>query len=219
MQTIEQNQVVEKQVVEKQEVSGDTIAIQRKEFNVIMQFVSAVKRMREAQRQQFASKKPVDIKHAKECEADVDAYLTESIFKAGSTSKGHIQQPATGNQQPAFNEDTIGQLIQAKVKHQNLILRKEEQLQGITDHQSDAAIQLFEDIQDLKYDLTSIDQALIAEKEKHKTFLQNRLTQYRHELHDNMKPHEQEELSNLINATVRKIGELDTELKKLQGNG
>lgn len=180
------------------------------EWEAIRAFIGTVALMRKAQKQQFSNgNKPVDIKRAKEYEADVDAYLDELILKQETRN----QQPETGNQ---FNEDKIGQLIQAKVKHQNLIQKKEEQLQGITDHQSDAAIQLFEDIQELKYDLTSIDQALITEKEKHKTFLQNRLTQYKHELHDNMKPHEQEELSNLINATVRKIGELDVELKKLQ---
>lgn len=201
---------MEQTIEKKQEVS---IQKGTPEWEAIRTFIGTVALMRKAQKQQFSNgNKPVDIKRAKEYEADVDAYLDELILKQETSNR----QPATGNQ---FNEDTIGQLIQAKVKHQNLILRKEEQLHGITDHQSDAAIQLFEDIQDLKYDLTSIDQALIAEKEKHKTFLQNRLTQYRHELHDNMKPHEQEELSNLINATVRKIGELDTELKKLQGNG
>lgn len=184
----------------------------RKLYNDLMAFVGNVSMMRKAQNEFFAKKGSSLYMLAKGYEDEVDAMLKGNIFNAEPT-QARNQQPETGNQ---FNEDKIGQLIQSKVKHQNLIQKKEEQLQGITDHQSDAAIQLFEDIQELKYDLTSIDQALIAEKEKHKTFLQNRLTQYKHELHDNMKPHEQEELSNLINATVRKIGELDVELKKLQ---
>lgn len=201
------------EIAEKPAIKN-TVTMPAKAYDTIMSFIAAVANMRAAQKRQFnGGNKPVDIKTAKEHEADVDAYLADSIFR----SPVEVPTQDSGlKTQDSFNEDTIGQLIQAKVKHINLIQQKEEQLQGITDHQSDAATQLFEDIQELKYDLTSIEQALISEKEKHKAFLQTRLTQYRHELHDNMKPHEQEELSNLINATVRKIDELDREIKSMK---
>lgn len=175
-------------------------------YDTLMKLVGTVALMRSAQKEYFATKNTGQLILAKEYEKDVDHYLFDLKVRKP------VPEPVK-----AFDQDKIGRLIKAMVETQNRIDKYKERLQVTDVHDSDAARAIHDNLRDLEYDLAYAKNELIKEKEAFKLFLQNRLSAYNNELEAALlKPHEREEISHMINRTVKRIGELDVELKQLR---
>lgn len=188
----------------------DQVTIGRKTFDTVTSFIGLVSLMRSAQKDYFATRNTGKLILAKGYEEDVDAYLKEGILPKKETAP-----PLPGGE--VFNEDRIGSLIQSKVKTQNAITQWEEKLAGMTDHQSEASIEIFDTLEDLRFDLQQTNLELINEKTNFKTFLQRQLSRYNQQLDLNHAlPHQREEIAHMANRTVQQIGQIDNEIKALQ---
>lgn len=187
----------------------ETVTISARTLNEVTKLIGTVQLMRTAQKEYFATRNTGKLMLAKGYEADVDAYLRGNIFKAPL-----VCTPKPVNE---YNEDKIGSLVQAKVKIIDKIAQIQDRLRGLTDHQSETAIALHDNLEDLRHEQAQVDEQLVKEKGAFKLFLQNKLSEYNEQLECTlMKPHELEEVGHMVNRTVKKIAQIDEEILRLK---